>query len=333
MTSRETLTYMAADIIGYSLLAQKDQHRILELIDSYRAILIPIIEKAGGTSIVCTADAVTACFSSCQSAARAGFDIQKALSVRNSSDTVSKLAVRIGLHNSRPGDKGHLQQLSMTLASSLESFGDARALCVSLPVLKELKDVSWLHSYTLGSRCLDYLPDPQKIFYLYKNKPGSFIRLGMQLKFLKYEYLDRFKFSYSLAVSMSAVIIAAALWINTTADNSVNIKFSNVIDLSQEEHKSDLSSLTRLIRFRLASISTVTDRNTSSVPDTRLICSFQQHGEMVRLTWGFLDGSDETQISGGALSGNIADLDDLEKRLLEAVINQIEIRTSLLSNS
>lgn len=328
MTSRETITYLAADIIGYSLLTQKNQRQTLELIDNYRAILIPIIEKAGGTSIVCTADAVTACFSSCQFAIRAGFDIQKALLNWNSACTVSKLAVRIGLHSSSAGDKGRLQQLSKTLASSLESLGDARALCVSLAVLKELKDSSWLHSYPLGSRHLDYLPNPQKIFYLYKKKPGFFTRLGIQLDFLKYEYEDRFNYSYTLAVSLSVLIITAVLFINTTALNPVNIKFSNVIDLSEDEYKSDLSALTQSIRSRLAGISAVAEGKAAHQSATRLICSFQKHGEKVRLTWGVLDGHDEAQISGGALSGGIAELEDLEKRLLETMINQIEMSNS-----
>ena len=105
MTSGTVLTYMATDIIGFSLLTQKDQHRTFEFIETYRAILIPEIEKAGGTSIVCTADAITACFSNCQSAIEAGFAIQNALARWNGSSGRSRLATRIGIHTSRPDDR------------------------------------------------------------------------------------------------------------------------------------------------------------------------------------------------------------------------------------
>ena len=88
------------------------------------------------------------------------------------------------------------------------------------------------------------------------------------------------------------------------------------------------AALAELIRARLSGISAVVEGKATHQPTTRLICSFQRHGEKVRLTWGFLDGPDEAQISGGALSGGIAELEVLEKRLLETIIHQIEMSSS-----
>jgi class 3 adenylate cyclase len=330
MTGQQTLTYMATDIIGYSVLTQKDQHKAFELLETYQSILIPLIEKEGGSTIVCTADAITACFSSCQSAIRAGFAIQKALTDWNRSSTTSKLATRIGIHASRPDDKGHFQQLSKTVAASLESLGNAKALSVSLPVLKGPEDEASLHYFPLGGRDLDYLPDPLKVFYLYEEKPGFFTRLGLQLNYLKSEYTARFTHSYSFAAITGLVLFMSVFLFNTPATYARNIEFSEVINLSRDGYDGDARKLSRLIKDRLIDTSRVTVLKSTGLQQaaSRLVCSFQRSGENVRLTWGFLDQNGEVQTSGGEVSGKIENIKKLETRFLNNITSQIEISNS-----
>ncbi len=330
MTGQQTLTYMATDIIGYSLLTQKDQHKLFELIETYQSILLPLIKKEGGSTIVCTADAITACFSSCQSAIRAGFAIQKSLADWNRSSSTLKLATRIGIHASRPDDNGHLQQLSKTVAKSLESLGNAKALSVSLPVLKGIENKTSFHCYPLGGRELDYLPEPLRVFYLYEKRPGFFSRLGLQAKYLKIKCVNRHIIAYSLTVATSVMLIVAVLFMSTSTNSTQKIEFSKIINLSGDANNNDINALSLRIKSRLEEVSGVKALNekVSFQAATQLVCSFQKSGDDVRLTWGFLDQRGEVQISGGEVSGNIGNLEDLEMRLIDNIISQIEISNS-----
>ena len=330
MTGQQTLTYMATDIIGYSLLTQKDQRKTFELLESYQSILLPLIKNEGGSSIVCTADAITACISSCQSAIRAGFAIQNALADWNSSSTTSKLATRIGIHASRPGDKGHLQQLSKTVAKSLESLGNAKALSVSLPVLRGIENETLYYCYPIGSRDLDYLPDSLGVFHLYEKKPGFFTRLGLLAKYLKIKYVNQHIYTFSLTAVTSVMLIAAVFFFNTSANSTREIEFSKIINLSGDVYKNEINALSQRIKSRLVEVSAVISLNekVSYPAGTQLVCSFQKSGEDVRLTWGFLDQGGEVQVSGGEVRGNIANMEDLEMRLIEKIISQIEISNS-----
>jgi hypothetical protein len=330
MTGQQTLTYMAADIIGYSLLTQKDQRKAFELIETYQSILLPLIKNEGGSSIVCTADAITACFSSCLSAIRAGFAIQKALAAWNKSSSTLKLSTRIGIHASSPDDKGHLQQLSKTVAKSLESLGNAKALSVSLPVLKGIENETLFHCYPLGGCDLDYLPEPLSVFFLYEKKPGFFTRLCLQARYLKIACVNRHIVAYSLTVATSVMLFVAVLFFNTSANSTRIIEFSNIVNLSGDAYKNDINALSLRIKSRLEEVSGVRALNAkvSYQAATQLVCSFQKSGDDVRLTWGFLDQGGEVQISGGEVSGNIGDLEDLEMRLIDNIISQIEISNS-----
>ena len=330
MTGQNTLTYMATDIIGYSLLTQRDQRKTFELIETYQTILIPLIRNEGGASIICTADAITACFSSSQSAIRAGFAIQNALTDWNSSSPTQKLATRIGIHAGRPGDKGHLQQLSKTVAKSLESLGNARALSVSLPVLKEIENETLPYSYCLGSRALDYLPDPLRVYYLYEKKPGFFTRLVLLAKYLKINYIHRRVSTYSLAAAMGAMFLAAVLFFNISSNSTRKIEFSNIINLSGNAYTNDINALSQRIKTRLIGVSGLKTLNekVSYQAVTQLVCSFQKSGDDVRLTWGLLDKGGEVQTSGGEVSGKIANLEDLEMRLIDIIFSQIETSNS-----
>jgi hypothetical protein len=329
MTSQHTLTYMATDIIGYSLLTEKNQLTVFELLESYRAIVIPLIENEGGTSIVCTADAVTACFSSCHSAIRSGFSIQKALLDWSKASASSALTTRIGIHTNRPADQGHTQQLSITLAQSLESLGDAQALSISHQVLDSTRDEKELHYYSLGGQDLDYLPEPLEMFYLYEKKPCLFTRLCLQLKYVKAEYLHRNINTYSIT-AMSVMLLAAVLLLNSAVNTVPGVEFSKVLNLSGGADEGKIQALSRLIKSRLVHISASSAQNeaVSELSAIHLQCSFQRIGNRVRLTWSILDQAIETQTSGGEVSGPIADLDALQMHLLENISSQV-----VLSNS
>ena len=325
MTGGQSLTYMATDIIGFSLLTQKDQRKAIGLLETYQSILIPLIEKEGGSGIVSTGDAITACFNSSQSAIRAGFAILMALKGWNHSSPAERLTTRIGIHASGAGDKDYLQQLSQIIAKSLESLGSENALCISSSVLQETRPEMRFYDYPLGSYELDYLPEPLSVSYLYEKRPGLISRLGLQLNYLKSEYVEKKLKTYSLAAVMSLVLFLAVLLFNIGTSDIRYIEIAETNNYSGNDYEDDVRELSRLIRFKLDKVTglKVIQTKNQQQADTHLTSGFQRIGDDVRLTWAALDRSGEVQVSGGDVVGDIDDLDDLEKLFIQDVISQI----------
>lgn len=326
MSSGHALTYMATDIIGYSILTHNDQRKAIDLLETYQSILIPLIEKEGGSDIVCTGDAISASFSSTRSAIQAGFAIQNALKDWSQSTPESKLTTRVGIHTYSRDYNGHHQQLSQTMAKSLEQLGCARALCVSLEVIERIRHESSFHDYPLGPQVVEYLPVPLRIFYLYEEKPGFLTRHNLQLKYLKNEYVDRYLNKYSLAASMASILLVSVLLFNTAASEIHYIEFEKIQNFSGDDYESEVNELFRQIKFRfdhMPGLKLFNDKSTQQ-PDFRLVCSYQQIRNNGQLSWSVYEQDGEIQTSGGVVSADIDDFEDLAELLVQDIITQID---------
>ena len=327
MSSGHALTYIATDIIGYSILTQNDQRKAIDLLETYQSILIPLIEKEGGAAIVCTGDAITASFSSTLSAIRAGFAIQNALKDWSQSTPTSKLTTRIGIHTCSRDKNGYLHQLSQTMAKSLEQLGCAKALCVSMEVIERIRHETSFHNYPLGPQVLEYLPVPVRIFYLYEEKAGFLTRYSLQLKYLKNEYVDRYLNTYTLSASMASILLASVFLFNTAASEIRYIEIEEINNFSEDNYKSEVDELFRQLKFRfdhMPGLKLFNDNSTQQ-SDIRLVCSFQQIRNNAQLSWAVYEQDGEIQTSGGVVSADIDEIEDLEELLVRDIITQIDV--------
>ena len=327
MSSGHALTYLATDIIGYSILTQNDQRKAIDLLETYQSILIPLIEKEGGAAIVCTGDAITASFTSTLSAIRAGFAIQNALKDWSQSTPASKLTTRIGIHTCSCDNNGYLQQLSQTMATSLEQLGCAKALCVSMEVIERIRHEMSFHDYPLGPQVLEYLPVPVRIFYLYEEKPGFLTRHTLQLKYLKNEYVDRFLNRYTLTASMASILLVSVLIFNTAASETRYIEFEEIKNFSEDNYKSEVDELLRQLKFRFDHMPgpKLSNDKSKQQSDMKLVCSFQQIRNNAQLSWAVYEQDGEIQTAGGVVSADIDDIDDLEELLVQDIITEIDV--------
>ena len=327
MSSGHALTYMATDIIGYSILTHNDQRRAIDLLETYQSLVIPLIEKEGGSAIVCTGDEITASFSSTASAMRTGFAIQNALQEWSASSLSSKLTARVGIHTCRLDNNGYLQQLSRTMAKSLEQLGCAKAICVSAEVIESIRHEISFHHYPLGPQVLDYLPEPLRIYYLYEEKPGLLTRYNLQLKYLKNEYVSRYLNRYSLTGIMASALLASALLFNTAVSEIRYIEFEEIKNYNGNDYNSEVDELFQQIKSRfdhMSELKLFNDKSTSQ-SDIRLVCSFQQLRNKAQLSWGIYEQDSGIQTSGGVISADINDLESLEELLFEDIIKHINV--------
>ncbi|HEC27675.1 MAG TPA: adenylate/guanylate cyclase domain-containing protein [Gammaproteobacteria bacterium] len=334
------LTFMVADIVGSSLIMQKDQRKGVDLYETFQSILVPIIEKAVGFGIEFTGDAISASFRTCKSAVKAGFAIQEALDAWNLSSEGPGITARIGIHSSsKQGEKESQQQLSLAAATSLQSLGRADALCVSKTIIDEITPDFPVYAYPLGRHDLGFLSDTVPVFYLYEEKQAFLRRQGFLLEYLKTEYLDNLNVTIiSPVVEIPLLVVATILFLMFASSKPEieprYIEVTEIRDFSSGGFDKELSDMASRIQTSVNSIAGVylLHIKGTSKPDTnagkkydsnsafRLVFSFQQNAERVRLTWGIFERNGKVQVSGGVVTGSINKFAELERQVTENIL-------------
>lgn len=330
---------MVADIIGSSLIMQEDQRKGIDLYETFQSILVPIIEKAVGFGIEFTGDAISASFRTCKSAVKTGFAIQEALDAWNLSSEGPGITARIGIYSSKQGEEESQQQLSLAAATCLQSLGRADALCVSKNIIDEITPDFPVYAYPLGRHDLGFLPDTVPVFYLYEEKQAFLRRQGFLLEYLKTEYLDSINATIiSPVVEIPLLVVATILFLIFASIKpeieTRYIEVTEIRDFSSGGFDKELSGMARRIQTSVNSIAGahILHLKGASKPDTnadkkydsnsafRLVFSFQQNAERVRLTWGIFEQNGKVQASGGVVTGSINNLAELERQITENIL-------------
>src|SRR5438046_6302620 len=129
---RKLAAIMFTDMVGYSVLAQRDDKLALELLEEHRSLLREIFPKFNGSEIKTIGDAFLVEFNSALEAAQCAIAIQRALAKRDADAPAERqIQVRIGIHIGdvvhRGGEgEGH----GINLASRLEPLSDDAGICV-----------------------------------------------------------------------------------------------------------------------------------------------------------------------------------------------------------
>ena len=89
---RKLAAIMFTDIAGYTALSAKDENKALELLDTQKQILTPIIEEFNGTLHNRVGDGLLFTFPTVTNAIRCGIKIQE------ETKAVDDLNLRIGIH-------------------------------------------------------------------------------------------------------------------------------------------------------------------------------------------------------------------------------------------
>jgi class 3 adenylate cyclase len=163
---RKLAAIMFTDMVGYSMLAQKNETLSLDLIDEHRRVLRPLFAKHQGHEIEAVGDAFFVEFTSALEAVRCAVEIQETLHKRNLSLPEQKgIRLRIGLHL---GDvvyrEKHVHGDGVNIAARIEPLAEAGGICVSEDVARQIQNKISLPIQKLGKGELKNIKVPVDIF-------------------------------------------------------------------------------------------------------------------------------------------------------------------------
>jgi TolB-like protein/class 3 adenylate cyclase/Tfp pilus assembly protein PilF len=139
---RKLAAIMFTDMVGYSVLSQRDDKLALELLEEHREILRKVFPKFNGTEIKTIGDAFLVEFNSALEAAQCAIEIQRAFAKRNADAPANRqIELKIGIHI---GDvvhrDGDVYGDGVNIASRIESVAGAGGICVSMDVERQIRN-------------------------------------------------------------------------------------------------------------------------------------------------------------------------------------------------
>ena len=316
---------MVADIVGSSLILQQDRPPGFDLYDTFKSILLPVLEKGGGFDIEFTGDDVSAIFRDCYSAVKTGFAVHKVLADWNSTLEGPSLSVRIGIHAGKHDDGAHQRNLPLVIASRLQSLGRADALCVTAPVIDEIKPVSPVYVQNAGMHSLGFSTSAP-VFFVFDEKPRFLAYQQLLLGRIRHQYGDAVKLVLAAPVLLLFALLSATLFDVSNESRVQNVEVAAMNHFNAEKHGLEITSTSNLLREGLDAMPNinVVAANGKSTTDIRLVYSFQQLSGKVRFTWGIIQQHDREQVSGGDITGERENFANLQRQLVQAIISRLK---------
>src|SRR2546421_1156115 len=163
---RKLAAIMFTDMVGYSVLAQRDDKLALELLEEHRALLREIFPRFNGSEIKTIGDAFLVEFNSALEAAQCAMAIQRALAKRNADAPAERqIQVRIGIHIGDVVHRGRdVYGDGGNIASRIEPLASAGGICVSMDVERQIRNALEARFEKLAPRELKNISVPMDLF-------------------------------------------------------------------------------------------------------------------------------------------------------------------------
>jgi TolB-like protein/Tfp pilus assembly protein PilF len=164
---RKLAAIMAADVVGYSRLMERDEAGTYERLRAHRKELFePEIERHHGRVFKLVGDGLLAEFASVVDAVECAAVLQRGMTQRNSTLPVDqRINIRIGLHvgdvivedGDRHGD-------AVNVAARLQQLAEPGGICVSRPVVDHVRQKVALAFELRGEEQLKNIAEPVSVF-------------------------------------------------------------------------------------------------------------------------------------------------------------------------
>lgn len=158
---RKLAAIMFTDILGYTALMSKDEHKALQTLKKNREIQKPLIEKYNGEWLKEMGDGTLSCFPSVVDA------VNCALEIQNSLKSDSDLILRIGIHM---GDivfaEGDIFGDGVNIASRIEPLAQPGGICITGRVYNDIRNKPDIGTVFLGEKKLKNVSRPIKVYAL-----------------------------------------------------------------------------------------------------------------------------------------------------------------------
>ncbi|MDM9646820.1 CHASE3 domain-containing protein [Rhizobium sp. S163] len=165
---RRLMAVMAADLVGYSRLMERDEATTLSKLKVAREAIDEIIVQQGGMIVNTAGDSVVAAFPSALSAVDCAVDIQETMRLNNVQvPEGEQLQFRIGLN---VGDviveNGDIFGDTVNIAARLEGIADAGGICISRAVRDHVRKHRNLKFVDGGFQQVKNIARPVSTFHL-----------------------------------------------------------------------------------------------------------------------------------------------------------------------
>src|SRR6266849_2605233 len=163
---RRLAAIMFTDIVGYTLLGQKNESLSLSLLEEHRKIVREILIRHNGREVKTIGDAFLIEFPSALDAVRCAYEIQgKAREHNNPRAEEERVHLRIGIHL---GDvvesEGDISGDAVNVASRIGPFAENGGISLSRQVYDQVQNKFELPLVTLGAKTLKNVATPVELY-------------------------------------------------------------------------------------------------------------------------------------------------------------------------
>ena len=166
--ARKLAAILAADIVGYSLLAGADEDRTLARLRTLRSDLIdPTIAVHHGRVVKRTGDGLIVEFRSVVDAVRCAIEVQSAMVERNAGVAEDRrIEFRVGVHLGDVVEEadGDLMGDGVNIAARLEGLAEPGGLCLSAAAHEQVRDRLKETFVDLGEKALKNIARPVHVY-------------------------------------------------------------------------------------------------------------------------------------------------------------------------
>ena len=238
---RKLAAIMFTDIAGYTALSAKDENKALELLDTQKQILTPIIEKFNGTLHKEMGDGLLFTFPTVTEAVKCGIKIQE--QTKSNDD----LNLRVGIHEGEITLKdGDALGDDVNVASRIEAFSPSGGIAISSKVQQNISSLPEYKTSYLGKPELKGVTQKVEIFCIISHGLPKSKKLYIQTE----KEQNRKYYKEILISTLFGIIVFSYLpqFFKSNDNNSLQSSFSQVIinknalvsDLISTEHENDI---------------------------------------------------------------------------------------------
>ncbi len=164
--TRRLTAIMFTDLVGYTLLGQKNESLSLALLEEQRKLVRQNLDRNNGREVKTIGDAFLIEFPSALDAVRCAYDIQRmARGLNASMPEERRVHLRIGIHL---GDvvesEGDISGDAVNVASRIGPFAENGGICLSRQVYDQVQNKFELPLITLGAKTLKNVRTPIELY-------------------------------------------------------------------------------------------------------------------------------------------------------------------------
>jgi class 3 adenylate cyclase/tetratricopeptide (TPR) repeat protein len=146
------------DVVGYTRQMEKDERRMMQLLQQQREIIFPIVKSYGGEVVKELGDGLLMMFSSAIDAVRCTIVIQTRLKDE-------ELTIRAGIHIGEIIFKeGDVFGSAVNVAARIQPLASANGICISEDVKNQIRNKTEIRMQSIGTKELKGINDPMEIY-------------------------------------------------------------------------------------------------------------------------------------------------------------------------